>query len=185
MPDKIDYTFLSELEGGNKTKGYEPAASVSRSGVTIAIGFDLGQRHERDLQSLQLDPQLVSKLKPYLGIKGAAAQSLIKRSPLTITPFHAQSINKAVKASHINQLKMKYDAAAGSNKKFFDLPTEAQTVIASVSFQYGVGLNARTPKFWKAITANDWPETVNILKSFGDAYPSRRLKEASFLERIK
>jgi len=33
MPDKIDYKFLSDLEGGSKTQGYLPAA-----------GFDLGQR---------------------------------------------------------------------------------------------------------------------------------------------
>lgn len=40
MPENIDYKFLSDLEGGSKTSGYVPAAGVSKSGVTIAAGFD-------------------------------------------------------------------------------------------------------------------------------------------------
>ena len=54
MPENIDYNFLSDLEGGSKTTGYVPAAAVSKSGVTIATGFDLGQRDENDLKSLKL-----------------------------------------------------------------------------------------------------------------------------------
>jgi GH24 family phage-related lysozyme (muramidase) len=54
-----------------------------------------------------------------------------------------------------------------------------------VSFQYGVGLNSRAPKFWKAVTTQDWKEATKILKAFGDAYPTRRKKEAALLEKIK
>jgi len=185
MPENIDYTFLSDLEGGSRTTGYVPAASVSKSGVTVATGFDLGQRGESDLKSLKLDSLLINKLKPYLGEKGASAQALIKNSPLVITSAQAQAIDKAVKSSHISQLKLKYDIAPGNKKKFIDLPSQAQTVIASVSFQYGVGLNIRAPSFWKAVTSQDWAEAIEILKSFGDAYPTRRKKEAALLEEIK
>ena len=73
MPENIDYKFLSDLEGGSKTMGYVPAASVSKSGVTIATGFDLGQRNENDLKSLKLSVALTNKLKPYLGIKANSA----------------------------------------------------------------------------------------------------------------
>jgi hypothetical protein len=52
MPENIDFAFLSGLEGGCKTTGYVPASSVSQSGVTIATGFDLGQRTEADLTRL-------------------------------------------------------------------------------------------------------------------------------------
>ena len=51
MFDEIDYSFLSELEGGSKINGYLPAVGVSKSGVTIATGFDLGQRNESDLKN--------------------------------------------------------------------------------------------------------------------------------------
>ena len=97
----------------------------------------------------------------------------------------AQAIDKAVKSAHISQLKFKYNIAPGNKKKFVDLPPQAQTVIASVSFQYGVGLNIRVPKFWKSVISQNWVETIKLLKAFGDAYPTRRKKEAALLEKIK
>ncbi len=42
MADKIDYKFLSDREGGRKLLGYVPHGGGSKSGVTIATGFDLG-----------------------------------------------------------------------------------------------------------------------------------------------
>ncbi len=185
MSENIDYKFLSNLEGGSMTTGYVPAAGVSKSGVTIATGFDLGQRNESDLESLKLNAALITKLKPYLEVKGVDAQALLKKSPLTITTIQAQAIDKAVKSSHIYRLKLKYNSAPGNKKKFVDIPAQAQTVIASVSFQYGVGLSIRAPKFWKGVTSQDWPEAVKILKSFRDAYPTRRRKEAALMEKIR
>jgi len=164
MPEKIDYKFLSDLEGGSKTVGYVPATGVSKSGVTIATGFDLGQRNENDLKALKLDTALISKLRPYLGVKEVNAQAVLKKQPLTITSNQAQAIDKAVKSAHVSQLKSKYDAAPGNKKKFVDIPPEAQTVIVSASFQYGVGLSTRAPKFWKAVTAQNWPEAIKNLK---------------------
>ncbi len=184
MPENIDYKFLSNLEGGSKTTGYVPEAAVSKSGVTIATGFDLGQRNESDLKSLKLNTVLITKLKPYLGSKAATAQALLKKSPLMITPIQASAIDKAVKSDHISKLKLKYNSAAGNKKKFIDIPHQAQTVITSVSFQYGIGLNTRAPKFWKAVTTQNWAEAIKLLKVFGDAYPTRRKKEARLLEKI-
>lgn len=177
MPENIDYGFLSNLEGGCKITGYIPAAAKSKSGVTIATGFDLGQHNENDLKSLKLDATLITKLKPYLGVKGRDAQDLLKKSPLVISLSQAQSIDKKVKSAHVARLKLKYDTASKNKKKFIDLPPQAQTVILSVSFQYGVNLNVRTPKFWEAVTSQDWPKTIKILKSFGDIYPTRRKKK--------
>lgn len=186
MPDKIDYKFLSDLEGGSKTQGYVPAAGVSKSGVTIATGFDLGQRKDADLTKLGLNIALVTKLKPYLGKKSKDAVEYLKKAPLTITAEQSKSIDKAVKASHVTSLKTKYFSSAHNTAKkaFFDLPAEAQTVIASVSFQYGVNLNTAAPKFWKVASAQDWKESVKVLKAFGDAYPTRRKKEATLLGKI-
>jgi GH24 family phage-related lysozyme (muramidase) len=185
MSDSIDYSFLSDLEGGSQTTGYVPAAGVSKSGVTIATGFDLGQRSESDLKALGIYSGLIEKLKPYLGAKSEEAKKLLQKTPLTISVSEAESIDKAVKASHIAKIKIKYDSAASNKKSFLDLPAEAQTVIASVSFQYGANLDAATPKFWKAVTAQDWTEAIKLLKDFGDVYPTRRKKEAALLEKIK
>ena len=49
----IDWDFITEQEGGRILKGYLPDKK-SKSGVTIATGFDLGQRNESDLQGLSL-----------------------------------------------------------------------------------------------------------------------------------
>jgi hypothetical protein len=186
MMDMIDYKFISDLEGGSATKGYVPAATVSRSGVTIATGFDLGQRSEGDLKSLALSVGLADKLKPYLGMKGSAAQEYLVKYPLTISDSEADEIDKAVHQSHTTQLRQKYLSAAGNRipTDLFGLPAEAQTVIASVAFQYGVNLDTATPKFWKAVTAQDWSEAAKILNDFGDAYPTRRRKEAVLLSKI-
>ena len=185
MSDKIDFKFIGELEGGSKVEGYVPAASVSKSGVTIATGFDLGQRGESDLKSLKLSSDLIDKLKPYLGVKSKEAQALLKKTPLTISRKQATEIDKAVKSSHVKKLVDKYNKASVNKKKFSELPAQAQTVIASVSFQYGTNLSSRAPKFWKAVTSQDWPETTKILKKFGDTYPTRRKKEAALMEKIK
>ena len=185
MPERIDYKFLSEREGGSKTIGYVPAAGVSKSGVTIATGFDLGARNEEDLKKLGLSILLMNKLKPYLGKKKKDAQDSLIKSPLTISAAQAQEIDKAVKKQHIVTVKRKYNLAVGTKKKFDDLPGEAQTVIASVSFQYGSGLDTATPAFWKAAISQDWKEVIKVLNNFHDAYPTRRKLEAGLLGKIK
>lgn len=185
MPENIDYKFISNLEGGSKTVGYVPAVSVSKSGVTIATGFDLGQRKESDLKTLGFTSSLIKKLKPFLLVKGTEAKELLKKTKLVITSTEANTIDKAVKLSHVSRLKAKYNSAAKNSKKFGDIPTQAQTVIASVSFQYGTNLDLSTPNFWKAVISQDWTEAVKLLKNFGDAYPTRRNKEASLLEKTK
>lgn len=185
MPEDINYDFLSKLEGGSRTNAYVPAAGVSNSGVTIATGFDLGQRNEADLKSLGLSVQLISKLKPFLGKKSKEAADLIKTKPLTIAPLQAVEIDKAVKKKHVEQLKLKYNAVTKNKTKFDDLPPQAQTIISSVSFQYGTGLDIRAPKFWGAVIKQDWKETAKVLNDFGDVYPTRRKKEAELLGDIK
>lgn len=186
MVDLIDYKFLSDLEGGCRTIGYVPAATVSKSGVTIATGFDLGQRSESDLRNLGLTSLLVSKFKPYLGKKGKDAVAALKVAPLTISAEQGRTIDKAVKAAHIQSLKTKYATSPHNTaaKALFDIPSEAQTVTVSVSFQYGVHLNVSAPVFWKAASAQDWSSAVNVLRDFGDVYPTRRNKEADLLEKL-
>jgi hypothetical protein len=186
MPENIDYSFLSAREGGCKTTGYVPVSSKSSSGVTVATGFDLGARSEADLNRLGLTAGLVAKLKPYLGKKKQDAVNALTGAPLTITLVEAQQIDKASFGAHLSQLKFAYNAAvrADKTKKVFDeLPGEAQTVIASVSFQYG-SLSFKAPKFWKAALSQDWKELCKVLRNFGDLYASRRGLEADLLDKI-
>jgi GH24 family phage-related lysozyme (muramidase) len=182
MPD-IDYKFISELEGGQKLNGYVPAAGVSKSGVTIATGFDLGARNESDLTRLGIGGTLLTQLKPYLGKQKNDAVEYLKKHPLTISKSDADKIDKAVKSKDVATIKSNYNAAIGNDKtKFESLFSEAQTVIASVGFQYGPNFKTKAPTFWKHITDQDWDKAISELKQFGDKYPTRRKKEATLLE---
>ena len=184
MPHKIDFKFISKLEGGQKLDGYVPAAIKSKSGVTIATGFDLGARNEMDLLRLGLTPMLVKKLKPYLSLKSIAAEQHLNRFPLKITMFDADIIDKAVKSLITKQLIQKYDmSVAPGMKKFEFLPAEAQTVIASVFYQYG-NLSTEAPKFWAEVIKQDWKAAIIVLNNFHDRYPTRRKTEATLLMKV-
>ncbi|HED35640.1 MAG TPA: hypothetical protein ENJ08_15715 [Gammaproteobacteria bacterium] len=91
MSNSIDFKFISKLEGGSKTKGYVPAAGVSKSGVTIATGFDLGARSESDINKMSISATLRKKLKPYAGKQKQDAVKYLKNNPFTITPTEAAS----------------------------------------------------------------------------------------------
>lgn len=181
----IDYKFITQLEGF-KTKMYVPAASSSKSGPTIATGFDLGARNAQDLVNLGLSKSLRDRFAPYLGLQGMAAKRFVDKNPLTITTAEAHAINRAVKNKTATSLISKYNAAVSKKPgklKFNELPPQAQTVIASVSFQYG-DLPSRCPTFWRHVTNQDWKAAVGELRDFGDDYKTRRNKEADLLAEV-
>jgi hypothetical protein len=184
---QIDLDFISRLEGGRQTSGYVPRKDngeiAGQSGVTIATGFDLGARSADDLRKLGLSEDLIKKLAPYLGLKKEEAVAALEMQPLNITPAEAKQIDDGFKRDFINKLMRDYDAAT-KGTKFANLPPEAQTVIASVSFQYGDPA-AKTPMFWDAVTRQDWKKAEEILRNFGDAYPTRRGQEADLLKRMQ
>jgi len=169
----IDWDFIKEQEG-TQTTGYVPDAENSKSGVTIASGFDLGARCESDLEGLPTD--IIQICTPYLGLKGEEAVRCA--DTLKISERQASVIDAFSKREATSRLKKKWELA--TNTSFDDLPKSQATVIASVAFQYG-DLASKTPNFWKQITGNDWDGAVNNLRNFGDKYSSRRNREADYL----
>ncbi|WP_394293292.1 pesticin C-terminus-like muramidase [Aeromonas rivipollensis] len=178
---KIDYDFIHTLEGGMILNGYVPEPERSQSGVTVSVGFDLGARDLSDLNRLNLKPSLISKLTPYLTKKKLEADRFVKANPLIITPDEANEIYLAVKKQSTEDLIRKYNSE--SAVKFESLPKEAQTVIASVEYQYG-SLKIKTPALWEQVVNQEWQDAYDNLLDFGDAYISRRRKEAKYLEAI-
>ena len=77
--------FLKEVEG-DKNIMYVPTSKnkkvVGNSGATIGMGFDLGTRDINDLKGLP--PEIITKLKPYLGLKKEEALQVVKDNPLII-----------------------------------------------------------------------------------------------------
>lgn len=181
---KVDWGKIAKFEG-NATKGYVPRDNhgepFAKSGVTIASGFDLGARNVGDLVALKLPQHLIDKLTPYLGAKGDAAYELIERAPLTITRAEGREINSASHAATLASLVVQYDSAVGIAGAFYDLPGEAQTVIASVSFQYG-NLAIKAPNFWNQVVELNWSAAEANLRHFGDDFATRRNSEADMLK---
>ena len=169
----IDWNFILDLEGF-ELNGYVPDAKNSKSGVTVASGFDLGARNENDLKGLPNN--LIKKLIPYLGLKGLEAESVA--NSLSITENEAKTLNEFAKNTTINILKNKWQNF--TNTSFDDLPMHQATVIASLSFQYG-NLESETPNFWRQVTNNNWDDALGNLQNFGDRYSPRRNKEAEYL----
>jgi len=176
----IDWDFISQKEGGSKLEGYVPDPTGSKSGVTIATGFDLGARGPQDIKGLS--PELQAKLEPFLGLKGKDAVAALKSRGLKITSAEAREIDKMSKGSSLSKLRNEWNKNAKKmgGKMFGDLSSAQKTVAASVAFQYG-SLD-RTPAFRDAMQSGKWDEAVAELENFGDKYSTRRLSEAALLK---
>ncbi|MGH7122979.1 MAG: pesticin C-terminus-like muramidase [Stellaceae bacterium] len=191
---KVNWAKIGEWEG-NRLAGYVPKNSdggvLGVSGVTIGMGVDLGQMDEKTIDGLEIPQDLKDRLRPYLGLRGDAAEAALE-APLTISPDEADQLNAAVEAGKADLLRERYDAAVGQGGcGFDDLPARAQTVIASVAFQWG-SIWARSappeiPAFWVAVTEQDWEKAVAVLRAWapqpwrGAIYRTRRLSEADYL----
>ena len=184
LPAGVDWGFVAGREGDG-TQAEVPADSnkipFANSGVTVAHGFDLGQRNAADLERLGLDSDVVTALTPYLGLRGQAAQDYLVLHPLSITPQQQDQIDRPVFVSGYDRLAKSYNAATTTGTRFQDLPQDAQTAIMDVAHQYG-NLAMRTPNFWNQIVNGQWQDAQNNLMNFGDAHPTRRRLEGGLMQ---
>lgn len=174
----INHKFISVLEG-NSTVGYvpEPDGGAIESGVTIASGFDIGQRTVDELDDA-FAVELADKLAPYAGLTGYAAIRALEDKPLEIANFEADIINEH---AHKKATKLLLDDWHKTDAPpFGSIHPALQTVIASVAYQYG-DLPTRTPNFWRQATTGDINGMLGNLCNFKDRFPSRRRKEAKYL----
>lgn len=178
---KVNYNFISELEGGAKLNGYVPDAANSKSGVTIATGFDIGQCDEAALKYL-LPEFIANKLKRFCLLKGEQALKACKQNPLNINENEATIIDLCVKQQSTDYLVAAYNKHSAI--KFEQLPGPMQTVIASVAFQYG-NLAKRCPNFWRTAITQNTQAMIDELVNFGDRYTTRRWREATYLQQAE
>lgn len=170
----IDAKFIANLEGFT-TRGHVPDVEGSKSGVTIGIGVDLGNTN---LNRLHLPQELHDKLIPYKGKKGKRARKFLNDNPLNLTEEEAMLLSQIALVRYTTFIKNYWNT--DSLIKWGAIPDPVQTVAFSVLYQYG--RPNRVPKFWKAITDLDIKLTIAELRDFGDHYPTRRNKEADYLE---
>jgi hypothetical protein len=170
----IDWDFIQSLEGF-RIEGYVPSDT---SGVTIGTGFDIGQHSKAALQAFGFTESTLTKLLPFSGLVGDDARGALNRAPLVLNTQEAQELDACVHKSYVSQIESEYNQ--NSDFVFSFLDSAKQTVIMSVGFQYG-SLKTRCPNFFSAITQGLWQKAVDELSNFGDAYPTRRKKEAVLL----
>lgn len=181
--NKIDFSFISKLEGGMKLEGYVPVDKDGKgkveSGVTIGTGVDLGNA---DIYYLNIPTALKITLKPYIGKKGDEARKILKEKPLKLKDYQVKELDNLVFSDMISDVISIFNKASAT--KFNDMEPAKQTVIASLAYQYGARLDLRTPRFWKFITTGQWDKALKELRNFKDNYSTRRNQEADLLETV-
>ena len=136
LPKRTDFENtayeLLELLEGNRTEGYVPKVN-RRSGVTVGIGFDLGQHNPTDLEKMGINTNLIAKLTPYLKKKGKAAESVLEYEPLSLTEREVQDLNTIV-------LRKKYEEFAEKYPEYAKLPDAGKrAVLFSTSYLGAIG----------------------------------------------
>ena len=200
----IDLAYISVflrtpgVEGPQQTRAYVPASprnytgqanpqhytAIASSGVTLATGCDLGQTDVPTLLRYGLPEPLTNCLRPYIGLRQAAAIAKLHTLPLTVAPAVADHIDCCVHAGYLRL----YVAPAYHRQSpvlLDDLPRQAQAVIFSVCYQKGCGGVCRDwPKLWGYLTRQDWAAASRELRTGFRLYATRRRIEGELLQEI-
>lgn len=201
---QVEFAFLGEWEGGQYLHGYFPFSNRSeagtilgRSGMTIATGFDVGQKSAAELKGLGLEQALLDKLSPFAGLtfKGKTRAQVIEEvqrlnSPIPkISVEQANLLDRLIHEEHLQAAVSAYNAARQPGVPAFNqLPANWQTVLFSRFFHQGKGAHrtAVIKPFWNALTKGDWEAAAKGLESYGvseDWYKNRVTKEAKHLRK--
>lgn len=179
--DNVDFDFIAEQEGAAINEGYVPVKSDGsvdgKSGVTVGTGVDLGSKNDAYFEGL--DENIKRKLKPHFGKKKAAAQTSLRNNPLILTDSEVAALDRFVKEKELNDLRDQWNK--DSDTDFDSLPTNKATAVASVYYQYKNDM-VNEHDFWKQTTSGDWDAALANLRDYEDIYPSRRNREADYLE---
>ena len=183
----VNWSFISQLEGGRRLIGYVPSPETGESGVTVATGVDLGHHSPPAIDAMAISDELKAKLTLYAGLKGEAAAAALSAHPLGLTSAEAEALDDAANKPIVRQVVASYNAAVlekGNLSPFEMLPEAAQTVIASVALRYGENMPERVPGFWECVCAQDWPASVAELEQLGNVHHSRHKREADLLRTV-
>jgi len=196
--NNIDEEVLGLFEYGKDKglKGLVPnnkGMVIGKSGVTIAMGYDLGSKTLNELKAMfPNNPDIVNKLKPYLGLKGKAALDAVNKMPFTITENERETINKFATKKTLKDIESEWIKTTKNNKNaptksFKELPKEVATVIFSVAWQHGMDATKKF-NFWTQVTTGKWDDAIKNLRDWDGTgkdsqTQSRRDKEADILEK--
>lgn len=124
--EQLETASLEAFEG-NTGFGVVP---TEQSGVTVAMGLDLGQRNADEIIRL-LGPALGAKLSPYAGLKGAQARAALSSNPFFLTYAERDAINQAI----TRQSQSRAKEALGQNWK--RLSPRERSALRNIAHHFG------------------------------------------------
>ena len=184
MPIHYDYikSFLG-LKEGYRLDGYVPMQNgqvMGQSGVTIGKGVDLGQQDAMGLAIMGVPSEIINKLRPYFGLKKAAAVSAIKSRPLTLTEEEAATLSECVANHYIHSTRDRFNRRAVERNAFEAAPKQVQAVAVSLEYQRGP---AWAREHIALLAGGNYKSCVRLLESDTE-YVSRRKSEAALIREV-
>lgn len=194
---KINFSKLADFEGGQILSGYIPGHTLGskgttvegNSGVTIATGYDIGQRTEaRMTTDFGFSDRLVEKYGKFCGLtKYLAIRALERSGGLEIEQYEADETDFKVQRFHLIAAMDTWDEDPEPTMEFRKLSMAQQTVILSRTYHQGIEMpySAIAEGFYTAAQNGDWVKAERELRSYNvggqDWYRIRVCAEADYL----
>ena len=160
---------LLKLLEGNPSKAYVPEKTGrDRSGVSIGLGFDVGQYSVSDLERMGLNSSIISKLTPYVGKKGDEARAVLAAEPLQLSKEELSDLNTTV-------LRRKLESFDEYFPDYANLPEADKAVLISADWIGGLRKTESNPK----------GRYQTFMNEYGKANNMRRAIRVGLLNRIK
>jgi hypothetical protein len=157
--------------------------------VTVGTGVDLGQMDVKEytarLQKAGASPELIDKLKPYIGLKRGEACAYLRDNPLTITKEEADLLDREMKNHHLSGTIREFDAAAkkaGSATTFTSLSAEQQTVVFSRKYRLGSLTVASNTDLVSSALAGNTESLLDALYANQARDPTRTMNEMNLIQ---
>ena len=180
----IDLDFLEAVEG-NRAVGYVPkrdGVPLGQSGVTIGLGFDLGQHSAGELSAMGFPGDILQAILPYAGKKRGVAVAALSHTPLVLSEAKCAVLNRIVTDHYAAKVAALFNGdKLGTEAPWETVPDVAQTVIFSVAYQHGLAGIRDFEEFWDACLKQDWRRAAAELLNFDDGFDVRREREADYL----
>lgn len=186
--EKLTADLLLRLEG-NEAKGYVPKKTgKDLSGVSVGLGFDIGQHSVKDLERMGFNSALISKFTPYLNKTGDDARATLRLEPLELTADELAEVNQITLRSKIES----FDSFFPEYKDVNDID---RAVLVSADWIGGMRPTEEYPKGRYIVFKNKYEETLDMDKALtrgllqritkGDAEFNRAKKAKDWLQQTR
>ncbi len=186
--EKLTADLLLRLEG-NKAQGYVPKKTgKDLSGVSVGLGFDIGQHDVKDLERMGFNSALISKFTPYLNKIGDDARAILNIEPLELTADELAEVNQIA-------LRSKIESFDSFFPEYKDVNDVDRAVLISADWIGGMRPTKKYPKGRYIKFKNKYEETLDMDKALtrglleritkGDAEYNRAKKAKDWLQQTR